>query len=53
VLDRLHEAASELERTPTGESRPAGPKATARAWVAAMTYLDGAHQSLLRAAWDG
>jgi hypothetical protein len=53
VLDHLHEAASELERTPTGESRPASPEATALAWITAMTYLNAAHQSLLRAAWDG
>jgi hypothetical protein len=37
----------------SAQRRARAIEATARAWVAAMTYLDGAHQSLLRAAWDG
>ncbi|RAY16395.1 hypothetical protein DPM19_05835 [Actinomadura craniellae] len=52
LLDHLHAAAAEVERTVTGESRPAAPEPSARAWAAAMAYLDAAHRALLRAAWS-
>ncbi|MEO5874248.1 MAG: hypothetical protein ABIS86_08060 [Streptosporangiaceae bacterium] len=52
LLGRLGEAAAELERTVTGESRASPPEATALAWLTCMSYLEAAHRTLVETSWQ-
>jgi hypothetical protein len=51
LLDGLHQVATEVERTATGQSRPTPPQATALAWTTGMVYLEAARRTILRDAW--